>query len=96
MNVTEKQRLVKEAEMQIKALKRIERWMKIAFFVSVIGVALLYAGIAGTEKRIFLDILGIILIVIGAICVVVLNLGLKNGRRNVEKIVSVLDKEAVS
>lgn len=96
MNVIEKRRLSKEVEMQIKALKRIEQWKRIAFFVSVVGVALTYAGAAGAEQHVFLSILGIILLVVGAVSAVVLNLGLRNGRRNVEKMLSVLDKEAVS
>lgn len=67
MNTAERNRLSKEAEMQLAALKRISHWKTIALAISTIGVA-------------------------GA---VVFNLGLKNGRRNVEKILNILDKGRV-
>lgn len=91
MNVVEKKRLSKEAEMQIRALRRISLWKTIAIAFSTLGVALTYAGLAGRNQSIFLGILGIILIIVSACCAIVLNLGLKNGRRNVEKILDVLN-----
>lgn len=93
MNAVEKRRLSKEAKMQICALKKISTWKMIAIAFSTIGVALAYAGMAGTDRNIFLGISGIILMIISAGCAVVLNLGLKNGRRNVEKILDVLNND---
>ena len=84
--------LSKEAEMQIKALKKISQWKTIAIGISVIGVAVTYAGFAGAEKNIFMSILGIIILIISTIVAIILNLGLKNGRKNVEKILNVLKK----
>ena len=42
MNVIDKRKLSKEAEMQIKALKKINRWKIIALAVSTLGVATAY------------------------------------------------------
>ena len=94
MNVVEKKRLSKEAELQIQALKRIRVWRTISIAFSTLGVALTYAGIAGKNHSIFIGILGILLIIVSIGCAVVFNLGLKNGRRNVEKILNVLNGKA--
>lgn len=91
MDAAEKTRLSKEAEMQMEAIRRINTWKNIALTLSAIGVAVTYHGMAG-GRNLFVGILGIILIVLGALCAIVLNLGIKNGRRNVEKIINLLDK----
>lgn len=90
MNAIEKKRLLKEAEMQTQALKKIRVWKMIAIAISTIGVALAYAGMAGQNQSIFIGILGIIVIIVSIGCAILFNLGLKNGRRNVEKMLEVL------
>lgn len=92
MNVLEKDSLLTEAKMQIKALRKINEWKRLAIIVSTIGVAVAYAGIAGTPSHLFLGILGIFLTLAGAGAAVVTNLGLKSGKRNVEKIIHVIDE----
>lgn len=83
--------LSQEAEMQIQALKKISSWRNIAIAVSSIGIAMLYAGTAGAGKNTFLCILGVIIMAISLLCGLILNLGLRNGRRNVEKIMAVIE-----
>ncbi len=92
MNAVEKSRLSKEAKMQLAALKKINHWKVTALAVSAIGVAFTYAGLAGDKCNIFLGILGITVILVGTVSAIVLNLGLKNGRRNVEKILETLER----
>ena len=92
MNANEKKRMTKEAEMQLKALKKINRWKLYAMAFSAIGVALTYAGTAGESSHLGLGICGIILIIVGIIAALILNLGLRNGRRNVEKILDAVGK----
>lgn len=91
MNAIEKKRMMMEAEMQLKALKKINKWKLGAISFSTIGVALTYAGMAGDSRHIYLGILGIICIIAGIVAALLLNLGLRNGRRNVEKILNVMD-----
>ena len=91
MNVHEKRRLSREAAMQLEALKKISRWKMIAMGLSTLGVAAAYAGLAGVVPSLFLGIFGVILTVISAAAALIINLGLKNGRRNVEKILNVLE-----
>lgn len=92
MNVLEKDSLLTEAKMQLKALRKINEWKRLAIIVTTIGVAVAYAGIAGTPSHLFLGILGIFLTLAGAGAAVVTNLGLKSGKRNVEKIIHVIDE----
>ncbi len=91
MNAKEKERLSREAGMQVAALKKIRMWRTIAIALSTLGVAVVYANAAGKSGSLVCSILGISLIVISIVCAAVLNLGLKNGRRNVEKILNILE-----
>lgn len=91
MNVAEKNRLSQEARLQMKALGQIGRWRKAALSLSAVGVAFTYAGYAGQSRYLFLGIFGIVLIAAGAISAAVFNLGLRNGKRNVEKIINRLE-----
>ncbi|MCI9645237.1 MAG: hypothetical protein HFH40_00215 [Lachnospiraceae bacterium] len=92
MDAKEKKRLSKEAQMQLSALKTINKWKTLALALSAIGVALTYAGMAGTARNLPLGILGIAAILIGAVCAIILNLGLRNGRRNVEKMLDAIGR----
>lgn len=92
MDVAQKRSLSKEAEMQLAALKTISRWKTLSLAISAVGVAITYASFAGTESKLFLGIFGILVIIIGIICALILNLGLKNGRRNVEKILDAIEQ----
>ena len=92
MDAAEKKRLTKEANMQLSALKRINQWKTFALALSAVGVALTYASMAGVDKNWALGFPGIAAILIGAAGAVVLNLGLKNGRRNVEKMLDAIEK----
>ncbi|MCI7099581.1 MAG: hypothetical protein MR966_11925 [Lachnospiraceae bacterium] len=93
MNAAEKSNLSREAQMQMNALKKISRWRNIAIALSTLGAALIYAGFAGTDRNLFLGIPGIIVILLSAVSAIILNLGIKNGRRNVEKMINILNCE---
>lgn len=92
INDIKKESLSKEARMQMNALKQISRWRMFAIAFSTIGVAITYAGMAGESHSMFLSILGIALIILSVGIAMMLNLGLRNGRRNVEKILNVLEE----
>ena len=93
MDTMERKRLSQEAGLQIKALKQINRWRMTALFLSAVGAAFLYAGFAGLRRNLFLGVPGILFITVGFCSAAICGLGLKNGRRNVEKILNVLDGE---
>lgn len=88
MNVLDKKTISKEAEMQLIALKKINTWKIIAIAFSTLGVAITYAAMAAADRNLVLGILGVIIIVLGIGSALVLNLGLKNGRRNIEKMLN--------
>ena len=94
MNSIERRSLSKEAEMQIKALKKIGQWRVLAIAVSTLGAAMAYAGLAGLVPSVFLGVSGIVLTVLAAAAALVFNLGLKNGRRNVEKMLQILERRS--
>lgn len=91
MNVQEKDSLVLEAKMQMTALKKINVWKKLAIIVSAIGVAIAYTGLSATPSHLFPGILGIFLTLAGFVVAAIINLGLKNGRRNVEKMINAIE-----
>jgi len=93
VNALEKNRLSQEAALQIKALGQIDKWMKIALALSAVGVAFAYTGYTGKIFNLFFGISGIVLILTGTGSAVVFNLGLRNGRRNVEKILNLLEMD---
>ena len=92
MSAAEKDKLVIEAKMQMTALGKINTWKKLAIIVSAIGVVIAYMGLSVTPSHLFMGILGISLTVVGFALTAILNLGLKNGRRNVEKMIDIIDK----
>lgn len=94
MNVSEKRMLAEEAKMQMTALKKIGRWKNIAVAVSAAGVAAVYAGFAGDERNLVLGIIGAAVITVSIGIALVLNLGIRNGKRNVKKMLNLLGGEA--
>ena len=92
MNVITGKAIKKEAEMQIKALKQIKSWIKIAIFISALGVAAAYAGFSGETNNFLLGIPGIFLMSLGILLAAVMNLGVKNGKRNVERMLDLLSE----
>lgn len=93
MNTLDRNRLSQEAGLQLKALKQIGRWKMTALAVSAAGAAAIYAGFGGASRNLFLGIPGILLLIGGVGSAAVFNLGIRNGRRNVEKMLNLLDGE---
>ncbi|OUQ67836.1 hypothetical protein B5E53_07495 [Eubacterium sp. An11] len=96
MNALEKRNLTTEAKMQTEALKKINRWKMIAMAISTLGVALAYAGFAGLIQTPLLGVLGVAVTVISVAAALIFNLGLKNGRRNVKKMLQILEGDLTS
>ena len=61
-------------------------------FVNATSVILFYN--LEVDRNLFLGIPGIIVILLSAVSAIILNLGIKNGRRNVEKMLNVLNRES--
>lgn len=91
MNNINKRELLKEADMQTKALNQIKKWLRLAMTSSILFFGLTYWGLTGSGVRFFSGVVGIILLVISVIVCVIINMGLKNGRKNVEKILQAIE-----
>lgn len=91
-----KEILQRKLKRQTEALKKINRWKMIAMAISTLGVALAYAGFAGLIQTPLLGVLGVAVTVISAAAALIFNLGLKNGRRNVKKMLQILEGDLTS
>lgn len=88
-NKMSKESLLKEADLQNKALKIIQKWLYIAIAISTMGAAITYYGFRGEQKVML--VFGIIIIVIGTLAAMIINFGMRNGRRNVERILRAIE-----
>ena len=78
--------LMQEAKQQSQALKTIGRWRTIGFVVAAVGAVLLYNGLTGAGRSIPLIAFGTVVVAVGMAAAILCDMGIRNGRRNVEKI----------
>lgn len=88
--------LKKEIEMQTMALKRIRSWINICLIVSSVGILLVYLGLNSDPYNLYYLIPGILLAGIGIVLAIVFGYGHHNGKKNVEKMINVLETEVSS
>ena len=81
--------LMQEAKRQSQALKMIGRWRTIGFVVAAVGAVLLYNGVTGADRSVPLIAAGTVIVAIGMVAAILCDMGIRNGRRNVEKILDV-------
>lgn len=86
------QELLLEAEQQSQALRRIAKWRSAAMFIASLGVLLAYINLANGPVNILGAALGVVLILTGTLLAIVLNVGIHNGRSNVEKLLDAAEK----
>ena len=72
----------------MKALKTIGHWRSIAVMISAIGIALTYTGFASRPVNVIAAVSGIMLLIISALSAMVMTIGIRSGRMNVEKILA--------
>lgn len=84
--------LLREAEQQQNALKRLARWMRNAMVLSSCAVVLAWWGLAGSGMRLACGVTGIVLAVLSAACAALIGLGIRNGRRNVSHILQAVER----
>jgi hypothetical protein len=87
--------LRQEAKRQSQALKMIGRWRAIGFIVSTVGAVLIYNGISGTGRNFPLTAAGAVIAIAGLAVAVLCDMGIRNGRRNVEKILEAAQDTSV-
>lgn len=79
--------LVREAKLQTDAIQRLNVWLRIGYSLVALGFILGYWGFYGGGGTGF-GVLGVVLLVLGAIVSVVLKVGTTNAKRNVRNILA--------
>ncbi len=85
--------MLKEAEQQKKALVQLSKWMRNAMLLSSCFFAVTFWGLTGTGLRFVFGVIGILLTITGASCAAIIGLGIRNGRRNVDHILTALERK---
>ncbi len=86
--------LLAEAEAQNKALKRIKRWLVYAIGLSTIGAAFTYFAFSGETINKIIAVVGILIVFFSIGAAFLINLGIKKGIQNVERILAAAEKKA--
>lgn len=86
MNNAKKKLLLDEAEKQTKAINNLKKWLRHSIGLSTITMVIAYFGIKGNGIIFTLGVIGIILTVICLAAAFLINLGIRNGKNNIEKI----------
>ena len=76
---------LKEIEFQTQMLNNLKKWIRNLIILSSIGIILAYWGLGAQSKMPF-TVFG----VVGVIICVVIGLGIKRGRANVDKILQLV------
>ena len=79
--------LLHEAKQQQQALRQ-----RIAMLLSSCAAVLAWWGIAGSGLRFEGGVCGVIIALVCAVCAAVIGLGIRNGNRNVENILSAAEQ----
>ena len=87
----DKSALIEEARLQTAALKRLARWTGLCIAFSASGIVILYYMIAGEELKIWLGVVGVIILILGTASAFTLLIGIRNGRNNVKKILRAIE-----
>ncbi|MDV3427749.1 MAG: hypothetical protein LIR50_12115 [Bacillota bacterium] len=92
MKAEEKKQMVYEAEMQNKMLKNLSKWSMDAMVLSSIGIVIAYFGLSGSGMKFAFGIFGIVFSVICVAAYLIINLAIRNGRKNVNHILELIKK----
>lgn len=79
--------LVREAKLQTDAIQRLNVWLRIGYSLLAAGFILGYWGFYGGGGTGF-GVLGVVLLVLGAVVSVVLKVGTTNAKRNVRALLA--------
>ena len=83
---------LKEIEFQTQMLNNLKKWIRNLIILSSIGIILAYWGLGVQSKMPFtvLGVAGVIITIISVILCVVIGLGIKRGKENIDKIIQLI------
>lgn len=88
MNKSQKNKLIIEADLQTKEINKLKIWLRNVISTSTIGFVI---TIFGMQKSNLWFVIGIIVTILSAIIAITINMGIKNGKLNVEKILKLIN-----
>ena len=91
MTKAEKEAWLKEAKMQMQAIATLEKYNMASLATAGVGAALCYFAVTAANRNPLFIVCSLILAIFGAVSSMVLNLGIRNGKRNVEKILNAVE-----
>lgn len=91
MTKAEKEAWLKEAKMQMQAIATLEKYNMASLATAGVGAAMCYFGVTAANRNPLFIVCSLILAIFGAVSSMVLNLGIRNGKRNVEKILNAVE-----
>lgn len=91
MNKEQKEAWLKEAEMQMKAIRTLEKYNMAALAVAGLGAAFCYFNFRAADRNLLLIICSVALAALGALSSMVLSVGIRNGKANVAKILDAVE-----
>ncbi|HIX83545.1 MAG TPA: hypothetical protein H9979_03220 [Candidatus Megamonas gallistercoris] len=89
MDGREKQAYVNEIKYQIKMLNNLRGWLRNLIVISSIALLLI---LFGGQYSVFISAAGVVVMAVSVIGCIAIGLGLKNGRANVNKLISQIEK----
>ena len=91
MNKEQKEAWLKEAEMQMKAIRTLEKYNMAALAVAGLGAAFCYFNFRAADRNLLLIICSVALAALGALSSMVLSVGIRNGKANVARILDAVE-----
>ncbi len=87
--------LTVEATLQAKEIKKLEKWLRMFLSVSSIFLVTAYWGIQGEGLRFAAGVTGIILTAACFLLAAVINLGIKKGRENIQRMLQLAENSDI-
>ena len=91
MTKAEKEAWLKEAKMQMQAIATLEKYNMASLATAGVGAALCYFAVTAANRNPLFIVCSLILAIFGAVSSMVLNLGIRNGKRKEEKILNAVE-----
>lgn len=92
MRDEEKKQMIHEVERQSKLLKNLSKWSVNVMGLSSTGIIMAYYGLSHSGMKFVFGIFGVLFAAVCVIACLVINLAIKNGRRNVNHILELINK----
>ncbi|MDD3224496.1 MAG: hypothetical protein PHX70_07310 [Clostridium sp.] len=93
MKDEEKKQMLYEAENQSKLLKKLSKWSINAMGLSSVGIVIAYYGLSHSGMKFTFGVFGVLFTVICAIACLLINLAIRNGRKNVNNILKIISNK---